>query len=96
MALNLADRISVRRNIVDRCTAVVANYALYLLGNGAATQAQKGWATEAIRSPGSVGDAVSWHVINQPEFIADGSGITDVVLTGAVETAINTRYIVEP
>lgn len=93
MALNLSDRIAVRKVIVDRCTAAVANYALYLLGNQAATEAQLGWAREAVRNPAAVGESVSWHVINQPDFINDGSGIADATLTGAVETAINNHYI---
>ena len=96
MALNLADRIAIRKVIVERCTAVVANYALYILGNVNATVGQKGWAREAIRSPASVGDSVSWHVLNQPDYISDGSSISDATLTGVVETAINTHYIVEP
>lgn len=96
MALNLADRIAIRQNILNRCTAAVANYALYILGNGASTVGQLGWAREAIRSPASVGDAVSWHVLNQTDYINDGSGIADATLTGVVETAINTHFIVEP
>lgn len=94
MALNLADRIAVRKVIVDRCTAVVANYALYILGNAQATDPQKGWAREAIRSPNSVGESVSWYVLNQPDFINGGSGISDASLTGVVENAINTHFIV--
>lgn len=93
MALNLADRIAVRAVIVDRCTAAVANYALYILGNVQATVEQTAWAREAIRSPRSVGDAVSWHVINQTDFINDGSSIGDSALTGAVESAINNHFI---
>lgn len=93
MALNLADRIAVRANIVPRCTAAVTNYALYILGNATATVPQKGWAREAMRSPGSIGESVSWHVLNQPDFIEGGSSISDAALTGAVETAINIHFI---
>ena len=96
MAWNLADRIAVRRVIVDRCTGVVTNYALYILGNVSATEGQTGWAREAMRNPGSVGEAVSWHVLNQPDFIADGSSISDATLGVAVEAAINSHFIVEP
>jgi hypothetical protein len=92
MALNLSDRIAVRRVIVDRCTAACANYALYLL-NGTPTEAQLAWAREAIRNPGEFGDRLSWHVLNQADFISGGSSIADNVLTGAVETAINTHFI---
>jgi hypothetical protein len=92
MALNLADRIAVRPVIVSRCTAVVINYALYLLGLPGTTE-QLAWAREAARSPGSFGESTSWHVLNQAEFIADGSSIADNVLTGVVETAINAHFI---
>lgn len=93
--LNLADRLKVRENIVTRCTTIVANYALYLL-NGTPTDAQEAWARGAIASAGSVGDAVSWHVLNQPDFLDTGSSISDVTLQGIVETAINAHFIVEP
>jgi len=93
MALNLADRMAVRQVILTRCEAAVTNYALYILGNAEATQQQLGWAREAIRNPKSVGDAVSYYVLNQPAFIDGGSGISDVDLTGAIETAINAHFI---
>jgi hypothetical protein len=93
MPLNLADRIAVRRVIVDRCTAAVVNYALYILGNQSSTTGQLGWAREAIRNPVAVGEAASWHVLNQPDFLNDGSAIADGPLAGAVETAINNHYI---
>ena len=95
MALNLNDRIAVRRNIIDRCTAAVVKYANYILGNQAATTPQLAWAREAIRSPQSVGDQVSWYVLDQPDYISDGSGITDQALQGAIEAAINTHLIQE-
>jgi hypothetical protein len=93
MALNLADRIAVRQVILDRCTAVVANYALYILGNGASTTEQLAWAREAIRNPAEVGERMSWYVLNQGDFINDGSAIADAALTGAIENAINTHQI---
>lgn len=91
--LNLADRVAVRVVILPRCTAAVTNYALYLLGNNQATTEQLAWAREAIRTPSAVGEAVSWHMLNQPDFISDGSSIADNVLTGAVESAINNHFI---
>lgn len=94
MALNLADRIAVRRNITDRCTAAVTNYALYVLGGGGPqTENYLWWARETLRSPAAVGDAVSWHVLNQPDFIDLGSGISDATLAGAVEAAVNSHFI---
>jgi hypothetical protein len=93
MALNLADRVAVRRVISERCAAVVANYALYILGNAGATVNQKAWAKEAVRIAPTIGDQVSWFVLNQPDYIADGSGISDASLTGIIEAAINNHFI---
>ncbi len=59
MALNLTDRMAVRRVLIERCTAVVANYALYILGNNDATEAQKDWAKIAIKGPSSIGESAS-------------------------------------
>lgn len=91
--LNLADRIAVRKNIVERCTGIVANYSLYILGNSEATVNQKGWAKEAIKSAGGIAEQVSWHVINQSDFLDMGSSIADATLQGVVETALNTYFI---
>lgn len=97
MALNYADRSVVRQVIVPRCTAIVVNYALYLLGlpGTDTTDNQVLWAREAMRRPNTVGDEVSWFVLNQPDYINDGSSIDDETLKGIVETAINNYFIPE-
>jgi hypothetical protein len=93
MALNLADRIAVRRNIVDRCTGVVVSYAIYILGNQAATGPQLGWAREAVQAPGVYGERASWHVVGSQAFIDNGSGISDNDLDYLVQTAVNAHFI---
>jgi hypothetical protein len=95
MALNLSDRFAVRHVVVDRCTAAVTNYALYILGNVAATTPQKAWAREAIRNPAAVGNATSYYLLNQTPYLNNGSSITDAELTSVVESAINTHFIQE-
>ncbi len=95
MALNLADRYAVRPLLTPRCAAAVATYALYLLGNSGSTSDQLGWARSAIRNAASIGDAVSYYLLNQPGFVDGGSGISDADLTGAVETAIQAHFIGE-
>jgi hypothetical protein len=94
--LNMADRLAARQNIVGRCTAVVANYALYILGEAANTANhanRKSWADDAIRNAQSFGERVSWHVLNQPSFLNGGSSIEDAELAGVVETAVNTHFV---
>lgn len=93
MALNLADLYAVRRVVVDRCTAAVTNYALYILGNVNATTEELAWAREAMRSPASYGEQTSYYLLNQPDFVNNGSDITDASLKGSVETAINAHFI---
>lgn len=93
MPLNLSDRIAVRPLIVPRCTAAVTNYALYLLNLPTATVNQKAWANEAIRAPESIGQQVSWYVLSEPAYIADGSTIGDAAITGRVENVINLYFI---
>lgn len=98
--LNSEDVLAVRRNIVDRCTRHVANYALYLLGLPGTTE-QLAWAREAIKVASSIGEQVSWHVINEPAFLGQvsgsdwsgGSSINDDTLKGVVEAAINNHFI---
>ncbi|AMV27366.1 hypothetical protein VT84_23405 [Gemmata sp. SH-PL17] len=95
MALNLNDRLAVMRSsaMQARCEAAVAKYALYLLGNGGSTVNQLAWAREAIRATAAVGSQVSYHVLDDTNFLAGGSDITDTQLQGAIETAVQTRFI---
>jgi hypothetical protein len=93
MALNIADRIKVRENLVPRCTGVVVNLANYILGNVNATEEQRAWARPAIRNPASQGEQVSWYILNDPTFIDNGSSISDSHLTGITEAAINNHFI---
>lgn len=93
MALNLADRIAVLPVIRPRCTAAVANYALYILGDVNATVQKQAWAREAIRQPAAFGEQVSWHILNQQGYIDGGSSISDGELSGACEAAINAHFI---
>ncbi len=94
MALNLNDRLVVIQSATmqTRVVAAVANYALYLLGLPGTTS-QLAWAREAIREPVAVGRQVAYHVLDDTNFLAGGSDITDAQLKGAVETAINNRFI---
>ena len=94
MALNLNDRLVVMTSpaMQTRLTAAVAKYALYLLG-GSPTTPQLAWAREAIRVPANVGNQVGFHLLDNTDFLDDGSDITDGALQGAVEAAINARFI---
>jgi hypothetical protein len=95
--LNMADRLAVRSVLVNRCTAIVANYALYILGGGGTpTVGKTNWAQSAIRNAASVGEAVSWHVLDQPSFKNGGSSIADDELKSAIENAINNHFVTEP
>jgi hypothetical protein len=91
--LNMADRLAIRKVILDRCTSLIADYALYILGNVSATAAQTAWAQTAIDSAASWGDRLSYHVLNQPAFIAGGSSIPDATLQGVIQAALNAHYI---
>jgi L-lactate utilization protein LutC len=94
MALNLADRLVVIQSpaMQTRVTAAVAKYALYLLG-GSPTVNQLAWAREAIRTPAEAGRQVAFHVLDDTNFLAGGSDITDAQLQGAVEAAVNARFV---
>lgn len=94
MPLNLNDRLVVMAcpAMQSRLASSVAKYALYLLG-GTPTTPQLAWAREAVRSPASVGQQVGYHLLDDTNYLAGGSDITDVQLQGAVETAINARFI---
>jgi hypothetical protein len=96
MSLNFADKYAVRAVIIPRCTAIVVNYALYLLGLGNGVSANHAlWARETMRRPNAIGDEVSWFVLNQPDYENNGSSILDDTLKGIVETAINLHFIPE-
>src|SRR5690606_18998492 len=97
--LNQADAQAVRQVIVSRCVNIVANYALYNLGlptgtgPGEASETKKGWCRQALLNAGTIGDQVSWHVLNQTDFKENGSGIADETLKGIIETALGTHFV---
>lgn len=99
--LNQADAQAVRQVIVSRCVNIVANYALYNLGlptgtgQGEASETKKGWCRQALLNAGTIGDQVSWHVLNQTDFKENGSGIADNTLKGIVETALGAHFVPE-
>lgn len=70
--------------------------------------AQVGWAREAIRNVFGLGEQLSHYVTSDSKFVAGaadgngnvtrqgGSSIPDADLTGVIENAINTHFIVVP
>jgi hypothetical protein len=88
-----ADQLVVRPLVVPRCAAITAQLALYYLGLESATTQQNEWAKNAILSAQSIGEQVSWHVLNQDAFKDNGSAIDDATLKGIVETAIQNHFI---
>lgn len=98
MALNLNDRMVVLASaqMQTRCQAAIAEVALYHLNNQNATDGQLAWARNAIRNVKSMSDQVSPYILNDANFLNDGSSITDALLKGAMETNINNHFIVEP
>lgn len=96
MALNLADRLAILSVIRPRIRAAVINYALYIHGEATNTANHANrliWAKSTLAAPDPVIERVQLHVLNQPDYLDDGSSIDDATLTGAVETAINSHYI---
>lgn len=112
MALNQNDAIVVMASAVmqNRCSWVVANYALYVLGFPTATEgqatkdgsnnrirsspAEKAWASGALQDLTSVGRKLSVFLLNNADFLASGSDVTDNQLKAAGETMIDTYLIV--
>lgn len=93
MALNFADAVAVRSVIRDRVTSACTQYAFYLLGLNTATAQQLAWAKGCMDNTPSMGERVSWYVINDANYLAEGSSITDQELQNAVQTAINNFFI---
>lgn len=93
MALNLADRIACRVNVVDRCKAAAVSYANYLLGQQSPTAGQVAWALEALRVPNEWGDRLSWFVVANANYITSGSSVSDSDIDYIVQTTVNTRFI---
>lgn len=101
MALNLHDKLIILRSasMQTRITAVVVNFAVYLVnggdaGNGVDPVNAVTWAKETLAgNADSVAYRVSSYLVPDPNFESGGSGISDANLGGAVETAIKTRFI---
>lgn len=93
MALNFADAVAVRAVVVSRVASSCVQYALYLLGLGTSTTEQLAWARGTMDAPSVMGDRVSWYLLDDPNYLASGSGITDQQLDAAVQTAVNAYFI---
>ena len=94
MALNQTDQIVIMQSstMQTRCSSAVAKYALFLL-NGTPTTEQEAWARGAMDGISAMGQKVSVYILSDSNFLADGSGITDNQLQGAIEVAINNHFI---
>jgi hypothetical protein len=92
VALNQADQIACRVNVVARCTAAIVKYAKYLL-DGTPTTNQKAWALEALRVPTEWGDRMSWHVVANANYVTSGSSVTDSDIEYIVQTSVNAYHI---
>jgi hypothetical protein len=93
VALNRADQIACRVNVVGRTQAAAVTYATYLLGLGSPTAAQKAWALEVLRVPGEWGERLSWHVVGNANYQTSGSSVTDSDIEYIVQTSANSFYI---
>lgn len=98
MALNYADRIALLAVVRSRVKAAVLNFALYILGEagGTANHANRlAWARNALLGGGGDTETESLlpYMLNQSDFIAVGSDVTDAQITGHIETAISTHRI---
>jgi hypothetical protein len=98
MALNFDDRKSVLADQImqSRIASLVLNYATFLQGDGGSTVGEKSWAKAAAVNPNGVARDVSNYIFSWPDFIADGSGVTDGSLKSAVEAAVDSYFVVEP
>jgi hypothetical protein len=92
VALNFADSIACRVNVVDRVKGSVIRYANYLL-SGSPTASQKAWALDALRVPGEWAERLSWFVVANANFIASGSAIPDTDIDYIVQNTTNTQFI---
>lgn len=94
MALNLADRVTIMSaaTMQARVKAAVVQYALYLLG-GTPTAPQATWAKATMDDPDAMGRRVAPHLLDNPDYLTAGTGVTDQQLQGAVEAAVNTRFV---
>lgn len=95
MALNTTDRLAILPLLLTRIEGIVSDKALYILGLQSATQPEKDWALTAVRDTKAMAQRVSKFIANDPEFVANGSGISDAALSTAVGTAVDSHFVVE-
>lgn len=101
MSLNLADRIAILAVIRPRVKAAVLNFALYILGEATNTvnhANRLAWARDTLRAGGGeqATESLLPYMLNEPNYLDNGSSVTDVQITGHVETAIVNHYISPP
>lgn len=94
MALNYADRETLRPQIVSRCKESVRKYLLYLQGGGGSpSQARIDWCTANMNNLADLAEQVSHYVTSETAFIDGGSSITDAQIQGRVESVLNSFFL---
>lgn len=93
MALNMADRIAVLQNVRTRVEGAIASYAGVKINDAEATEGEKAWALQALRSRSQFVDEVSGHCVHNSAYITNGSGISESDLDWIVQTTLNNHVI---
>ncbi len=89
MALNYADRETLRPMLLTRCKEAVRKFLLYTQGGGGTpSQERIDWCTSKLREVSIVAEEVSHYVTSEPDFIDTGTSITDAALQSRVESVL--------
>lgn len=92
--LNYSDLETLRPKLVPRCTAIVRNRLLYVIGGGGEpAQNQIDWCVANMPNVNSLGEQVSHWCMSEPTFKEDGTAITDADLQSRVENVLNTYFM---
>lgn len=92
MALNYSDRETLRPLLVPRLKEAVRKYLLYIIGGGGSpSQERIDWCKSNMTNIASLAEEMSQWCMSEPDFIDNGTAITDAALQSRVEAILVTK-----
>lgn len=94
MALNYADRETLRPQLIPRIKQAFVKYLLFVQGGGGAPSAERiAWCTANLPNADSLSVQLSTYCMSEPDFIDNGTSISDASLQSRVESVLVARFM---
>lgn len=92
MALNYADRETLRPQLIPRIKEALRKYFLYVQGDGNASAERKTWVTTKMIDLSQMSEQLSHYITSETAFIDTGTTITDGAIGARIESVLGPYF----